>query len=72
MLGLYGSADQGILMDDVEAMKDAIVKAGGKSQIHVYEGAGHAFHADYRPTFRKDEAEDGWTRMLAWLRKNGV
>jgi carboxymethylenebutenolidase len=72
VLGLYGSADQGIPMDDVEAMKDALAKAGGKSQIHVYEGAPHAFHADYRPTYRKEPAEDGWKRMLAWFRQHGV
>lgn len=72
VLGLYGSADQGIPMDDVNAMKDAIAKAGGKSQIHVYEGAPHAFHADYRPTYRKEPAEDGWKRLLAWLKQNGV
>jgi carboxymethylenebutenolidase len=72
VLGLYGSADQGIAMDDVEAMKDALAKAGSKSQLHVYEGAPHAFHADYRPTYRKEAAEDGWKRLLAWLRKNGV
>jgi carboxymethylenebutenolidase len=72
VLGLYGSADQGIAMDDVEAMKDALAKAGSKSQLHVYDGAPHAFHADYRPTYRKEAAEDGWKRMLAWLRKNGV
>ena len=72
VLGLYGSADQGIAMDDVEAMKDALAKAGSKSQLHVYDGAPHAFHADYRPTYRKEAAEDGWKRLLAWLRKNGV
>jgi carboxymethylenebutenolidase len=72
VLGLYGSADQGIPMDDVEAMKDALAKTGSKSQLHVYEGAPHAFHADYRPTYRKDAAEDGWKRLLAWLRRNGV
>jgi carboxymethylenebutenolidase len=72
VLGLYGSADQGIPMDDVAAMKDALAKAGSKSQLHVYEGAPHAFHADYRPTYRKDAAEDGWKRLLAWLRQNGV
>lgn len=72
VLGLYGSADQGIPMDDVQAMKDALAKAGSKSQLHVYEGAPHAFHADYRPTYRKDAAEDGWKRLLAWLRRNGV
>ena len=72
VLGLYGSADQGIPMDDVGAMKDALAKAGGKSQVHVYEGAPHAFHADYRPTYRKELAEDGWKRLLGWLRQNGV
>lgn len=72
VLGLYGGADQGIPLDDVYSMKDALGKAGSKSQIHVYEGAPHAFHADYRPTYRKDPAEDGWNRLLAWLRQNGV
>lgn len=72
VLGLYGSADQGIPLDDVDAMKDALAKAGSKSQIHVYEGAPHAFHADYRPTYRKEPAEDGWKRLLQWLRQHGV
>lgn len=72
VLGLYGSADQGIPLDDVEAMRDALKKAGSRSQIHLYEGAPHAFHADYRPTYRKEPAEDGWKRMLAWFKANGV
>lgn len=72
VLGLYGGADQGIPLDDVEAMKDAIKKAGGKSQIHVYADAGHAFHADYRPTYRKDAADDGWKRLQAWFKANGL
>jgi len=72
VLGLYGGKDQGIPMDDVESMRDALNKAGSKSQIHVYPDAPHAFHADYRPSYRKDAAEDGWKRMLDWLRANGV
>lgn len=72
VLGLYGGADQGIPLDDVDAMKDALAKAGSKSQIHVYEGAPHAFHADYRPTYRKEPAEDGWKQLLQWLRQHGV
>jgi carboxymethylenebutenolidase len=72
VLGLYGGKDQGISLDDVEAMKTALAKAGGKSQIHVYADAGHAFHADYRPTYRKEAAEDGWKRLLAWFKANGV
>lgn len=72
VLGLYGGADQGIPQDDVDSMKEALAKAGSKSQINVYKDAPHAFHADYRPTYRKEPAEDGWKRMLAWLRENGV
>lgn len=72
VLGLYGGQDQGISQDDVEAMRAAIKKAGGKSEIHVYADAPHAFHADYRPSYRKEAAEDGWKRMQAWLKKNGV
>ena len=72
VLGLYGSADQGIPVADVESMNTELKKAGGKSMIHLYDGAPHAFHADYRPSFRKETAEDGWKRMLAWFKANGV
>ena len=72
VLGLYAGKDQGISADQVEDMRSELTKAGSKSQIHVYPDAPHAFHADYRPTYRKDAAEDGWKRMLAWLRQNGV
>ena len=74
VLGLYGGADQGIPLDHVERLR-AGLKAFGhdrKSQIHVYEGMPHAFNADYRPSYRKEAAEDGWKRMLAWFKKNGV
>ena len=43
-----------------------------ESQIHIYPDAGHAFNADYRPSYRKEAAEDGWKRMLAWFAKQGV
>jgi carboxymethylenebutenolidase len=72
VLGLYGGLDQRIPLDDVEDMRTAIKQAGGKSEIHVYPDAPHAFHADYRPSYSKDAAEDGWKRMQAWLKKNGV
>lgn len=75
VLGLYGGADQGIPLDTVEKMKAAL--AGGsvaakKSEFMVYEGAPHAFHADYRATYRKEPAEDGFKRALAWFKANGV
>jgi len=75
VLGLYGGDDSGIPQDTVEQMKKAL--AGGsaaarKSEFVVYPGAPHAFNADYRPSYRKDAADDGWKRCLAWLKANGV
>ncbi len=72
VLGLYGGEDQGIPLDDVASMQAELKKAGNDSELHIYPDAPHAFHADYRPSYRKDAAEDGWKRMLEWLRKNGV
>jgi carboxymethylenebutenolidase len=74
VLGLYGGADQGIPQDHVERLRAGLHAFGNdkKSTIHVYEGMPHAFHADYRPSYRKEAAEDGWKRMLAWFKKHGV
>ena len=72
VLGLYGGLDTGIPLETVEKMEMALKegsKAARLSQIHVYDNAPHAFHADYRPSFTKDAAEDGWKRMQAWFRK---
>ncbi|QRR35565.1 dienelactone hydrolase family protein [Hydrogenophaga sp. YM1] len=75
VLGLYGAADTGIPLDTVDKMKSAL--AGGSaaakaSTFVVYPDAPHAFHADYRPSFRKEPAEDGWKRALAWFKQHGV
>jgi carboxymethylenebutenolidase len=73
MLGLYGGADQGIPVDTLEQMKAALKAAGNtKSEFVVYPDTPHAFHADYRPSYRKEAAEDGWKRCLAWFKANGV
>jgi len=70
VLGLYGGLDTGIPLETVEQMEGRL-KAGSQaarlSQIHVYENAPHAFHSDYRPSYRKEDAEDGWKRMLEWF-----
>ncbi|HTR60816.1 MAG TPA: dienelactone hydrolase family protein [Candidatus Binataceae bacterium] len=72
VLGLYGGADQNITPAQVEAMRAAIKAAGKSSEIIVYPDAPHGFNADYRPSYRAKEAADGWARMLAWFKKNGV
>jgi carboxymethylenebutenolidase len=75
VLGLYGGQDPGIPLDTVEQMKSALAAgsaAARKSQFVVYPDAPHAFHADYRPSYVKDAADDGWQRALAWFRTNGV
>jgi carboxymethylenebutenolidase len=72
VLGLYGGADAGIPNDTVDNMNAALKKAGKKSMIHLYPDTPHAFHADYRPSFRKEQAEDGWKRATEWFKKHGV
>lgn len=72
VLGLYGGADTGIPNDTVEKMKEALKKAGKPSEIELYPDTPHGFYADYRPTYRKDKAEDGWKKLQAWFKKNGV
>ena len=68
VLGLYGAADGGIPNDTVEKMRDALKAAGNTtSELVLYPDTPHAFHADYRPSYRKEQAEDGWKRCLAWF-----
>ncbi len=72
LLGLYGGQDQGIPVDAVKAA-EAKAKAAKKNvRIVIYPDAPHGFHADYRPSYRKEAAEDGWKRMLAWFKRYGV
>jgi carboxymethylenebutenolidase len=72
VLGLYGGADTGIPVADVEKMRQALKDAGKPSEIVLYDGAPHGFHADYRPSYRAEPAKDGWQRCLAWFKQNGV
>lgn len=72
VLGLYGAADQGIPVDTVEKMKAAMKAAGKTGDIIVYPDGPHGFHADYRPSYRKEMAEDGWKRLMGWFKQYGV
>ncbi|UZE51512.1 dienelactone hydrolase family protein [Rhodopseudomonas sp. P2A-2r] len=72
VLGLYGGADTGIPVAQVEALKAALAAAGKTAEFKIYPGAPHGFHADYRPSYRKEAAEDAWLQMQAWLKKYKV
>jgi len=78
VLGLYGGADTGISLESVEQMREALAKAAPKnpaakaSRFEIYPDAPHAFHADYRATYREGPAKDGWEKCIAWFKQNGV
>jgi carboxymethylenebutenolidase len=72
VLGLYGEADTGISVATVEALKAALAENKKTAEFKIYPGAPHGFHADYRASYRKDAAEDGWNQMIAWFKKNKV
>ncbi len=72
VLGLYGGKDEGIPMSTIEQMKAALALGNSKSEFIVYPNSGHAFHADYRPSYVEADAKDGFARTLAWFRSRGV
>jgi carboxymethylenebutenolidase len=76
VLGLYGGKDTGITHDHVEKMKAALAASSNAnargSRFIVYPESGHAFHADYRPSYREADAKDGWQKCLDWFRQHGV
>ena len=72
VLGLYGGADPGIPVDTLEEMKTALKAAHNPSEIIIYPDTPHGFNADYRPSYRPDQAKDGWSKMQAWFKQHGV
>ncbi len=70
LLGLFGGVDMGIPVADVKELETALKTAGRTAEIVIYENAPHAFHADYRPSYRESEAKDAWARCLAWFEKH--
>jgi len=72
VLGLYGGADTGIPVAQVEAMKAALAQNKKPAEFKIYPDAPHGFHADYRASYRKDAADDAWNQMQSWFRKYGV
>ena len=72
VLGLYGEKDTGIPVATVEALKKALEDNKKTAEFKIYPDAPHGFHADYRASYRKEAAEDGWNQMQAWFKKYGV
>jgi carboxymethylenebutenolidase len=72
VLGLYGAADPGIPVDTLEEMKAALKAAHNLSEIVIYPDTPHGFNADYRPSYRPDQAKDGWSKMQAWFKQHGA
>jgi carboxymethylenebutenolidase len=72
VLGLYGEKDNGIPLDTIEQMRKAVKAAGKTAEIVVFPDAPHGFHADYRPSYRAEKAEEGWKLLRAWFKKYGV
>lgn len=72
VLGLYGGADTGIPVAQVEQLKAALEKNKKPAEFKIYPGAPHGFHADFRSSYRKDAAEDAWKQAQAWFKKYGV
>lgn len=70
ILGLYGAKDSGIPLETIEQMKIALAKGASKSEFSVYANSGHAFYADYRPSYVEADAKDGWQQCLAWFKRH--
>lgn len=72
VLGLYGGKDSGIPVADVDEMRKAVELGKSRSKLILYPEAEHGFHADYRPSYNESAAKEGWKKMLAWFRENGL
>ncbi len=72
LLGLYGGRDPSIMQADVQAAAQIARDAGHVVDIKIFPEAGHGFHADYRATYDKAAAEQGWAAALAWFKAHGV
>jgi carboxymethylenebutenolidase len=72
VLGLYGAEDTGIKVDQVKDMEARLKAAGKTAEFHIYDGAPHGFHADYRPSYRDQQAKQAWGELVNWLKKYKV
>jgi carboxymethylenebutenolidase len=72
VLALYGGQDQSIPKEIIDKRQEACKAASKTCEFKVYPDTPHGFNADYRPSYRAEAAKDGWAKMLAWFKQNGV
>jgi carboxymethylenebutenolidase len=72
VLGLYGAEDTGIKVEQVKDMEAKLKAAGKTAEFHIYDGAPHGFHADYRPSYREQQAKQAWGELQNWFKKYKV
>jgi carboxymethylenebutenolidase len=72
VLGLYGAEDAGIPVAQVKEMEAKLKAAGKTAEFHIYPGAPHGFHADYRPSYREEAAKQAWNELINWFKKYKV
>lgn len=71
LLGLFGETDKNPTPEDAKKFIELLKQHGNRNVgIMVYPGAGHAFHADYRPSYNAAAAQDGWKRCVAWFKEH--
>lgn len=72
VLGLYAANDPYIPLDVVNQMQKEVVKSSSGSELLVFPGVDHGFHADYRPTYDATAATYAWKLTRDWFREHGV
>jgi carboxymethylenebutenolidase len=70
LLGLFGAEDKFPAPDETAALSAELDKFGKPHEFHTYEGAGHAFFAVDRPSYRPEAATDGWRRVFEFFGAN--
>jgi len=70
ILGLFGNADSNPSPDQVNRIEEALKRFGKHYEFYRYDGAGHAFFAWYRPNYRPEQAQDGWTKVFAFFARH--
>jgi len=69
LLGLFGVEDGSPSPEQVAQIEEELKRHGKNYEFHTYDDAGHAFFADYRPSYRQHAAVDAWERVFGWFDK---